>query len=208
MTKFGDSLVDIKPEPINPIVKDSIKYPIESLGEILSPMALALHEATKAPLELCGQSVLMAAALAAQGIKNVRMSHSTIPLSLFSMVIAESGERKTAADKLAMSPIKAHERNQEESYRKALSSYLEQKEAYEEAKRLKKRSLKESKNMALAQGHLTLSVDTQSPINFLKRPYQNLLGKRMLSYSHLDIVLILEFFQRSETKLNGHYKTS
>ena len=73
---------------------------------------------------------------------------------------------------------------------------------------LKRRSLKESKSMALAQGHLTLSVDTQSLINFLKRPYQNLLGKRMLSYSHLDIVLILEFFQRSETKLSGHYKTS
>jgi len=42
----------------------------------------------------------------------------------------------------------------------------------------------------------------------LEEPYQNLLGKRMLSYSHLDIVLILEFFQRSETKLSGHYKTS
>ena len=99
-------------------------YPAEELGEILAPMAKDLNEVVKAPLALCCQSVLMAASLVAQGFRNVEIDGRTFPTSLFSLIVGESGERKSAVDKFAMSPIRLYEREQDELYRTVFKAYL------------------------------------------------------------------------------------
>ena len=65
-------------------------------------------EYVQVPDALAAHAVLGCAALAAQPHANVQTLGGSRPLSLFMLTIAESGERKTAADTLASSPV--HER--------------------------------------------------------------------------------------------------
>jgi hypothetical protein len=64
----------------------------------------------QAPLALCGQSVLAAASLAAQPHADVSIDGRRHPLSLWAITIAESGERKSAVDRIALERLVEHER--------------------------------------------------------------------------------------------------
>ena len=46
-------------------------FPVDALGEVLRAAAHAIHDPVQAPLAICGQSVLTAAALAGQGHADV-----------------------------------------------------------------------------------------------------------------------------------------
>jgi hypothetical protein len=72
------------------------------LPDTLRGAVEALIEHVQAPPSLCAHSVLSAAALAAQGLANVKIPNipRPRPLSLFMLAIAESGERKSACDDL------------------------------------------------------------------------------------------------------------
>jgi len=129
------------PEPLTGILEAPKPYPVEALGEVMGGMALAVQDATQAPLALCGQSVLMAGALIAQGFKEIEMPHGKIPLSLFSLIIAESGERKSATDELAMKPIRLHEQAKGEQYQADLKDSIKEKTAFNEAEKSIKRSI-------------------------------------------------------------------
>jgi hypothetical protein len=61
---------------------------------------LSYHEYGQQPLELIACSALSSASLACQGLVDVRRdAHLVGPVSLIVVVVAESGERKTSADK-------------------------------------------------------------------------------------------------------------
>ncbi|QJP14622.1 DUF3987 domain-containing protein [Starkeya sp. ORNL1] len=95
-----------KPLPLLPTVKTSEPFPIDALGSVLAPAARAIIAAVQVPPAMAGQSVLAAAALAAQPHADVRLPHGeTKPLSLFFLTIAESGDRKSGADRLALQPV-------------------------------------------------------------------------------------------------------
>ncbi|MBK6758040.1 MAG: DUF3987 domain-containing protein [Moraxellaceae bacterium] len=67
---------------------------------------------------MAGNSALSFVSLAAQGQVNVaRDSVLCSPVSLFLMVIGESGERKSSADKFFSMPIEAWEQAQEVDYK-------------------------------------------------------------------------------------------
>lgn len=90
--------------------RGSIEYPIGALGPVLAPAARAINETVQAPLALCGHSLLGAASLAVQGLVNVQTPDGRLmPTSLYLASIAESGERKTHVDNLAMCPVLAKE---------------------------------------------------------------------------------------------------
>ena len=55
-----------KPLPLRRQIAPAQPFPIDSLGDMLSPVARALREVIQAPPAMCGQSVLAAAALAVQ----------------------------------------------------------------------------------------------------------------------------------------------
>jgi len=62
-------------------------------------------------MALCAQSVLAAATLAVQGHADVELpTGQARPLSNFFITVAETGERKTACDEHALSPIRAREK--------------------------------------------------------------------------------------------------
>lgn len=85
-------------------------FPIDALGKLLAPAARAIHDRIRAPLAICGQSVLAAATLAVQGHANVELptGHAK-PLSSFFVSIAATGERKSAVDREALWPVRKRE---------------------------------------------------------------------------------------------------
>ncbi|MEC9433957.1 MAG: YfjI family protein [Pseudomonadota bacterium] len=92
------------PTPLLRATPPASAYPVEALGP-LRAAAEAIHDKTQAPFAIGAQSVLGVASLAAQGLVNAETLHGPAPASLFLLTLAESGERKTASDRLAMRAI-------------------------------------------------------------------------------------------------------
>lgn len=85
--------------PFNP-------FPVMSLPFKARNSVLELQRNTGAPLALIGASTLAAMSLAIQGLVNVRrMPGLEGPVSAWYLVVAESGERKTAVDAKNFQPI-------------------------------------------------------------------------------------------------------
>jgi hypothetical protein len=105
-----DEAYDV-PEP-TPLIRELPQgepYPLHALGP-LRQAAEAIHDLTQAPAAIAAQSVLGVAALTAQALADVDLGHSRAPSSLFLLTVAQSGERKSACDKLAMQAVKEREK--------------------------------------------------------------------------------------------------
>ncbi len=123
------------PLPLSRKIPDPERYPVDDLGDILGTAARAIHDTVQAPLAMCAQSVLAAAALAAQGQRNIKLPHGQVsPLSLFCLTIAESGERKSQCDRLALGPINRRETALQAQYDCELPSFKNAKLAWEKAR--------------------------------------------------------------------------
>jgi hypothetical protein len=102
-----------KAAPLPGIVIDAARtaFPIEALGPGLAAAARAIQARTLAPLALCGQAVLAAAALATQAHADVVLPNDQRrPLSLALLSVASPGERLDAVEDLAFAAVHAEER--------------------------------------------------------------------------------------------------
>lgn len=87
-----------------------IAFPVDALGPILGRAAKEIAYHVQAPLGLAGQSVLAAASLVSQcHIDVARGNIGSGPVSLFFLSVAESGDRKSATDRLALKPVRDFE---------------------------------------------------------------------------------------------------
>lgn len=85
-------------------------FPADALPKVLADLVWEMHRTIKAPMAICAAAVLTVMALAAQGLADVKLpSVGRVPLSLFFLTVAESGERKSAADSIAMAVVEACE---------------------------------------------------------------------------------------------------
>lgn len=83
----------------------ALPFPMRALGA-LQTAAEAIQQRTQAPPAICAQSVLAAATLAVQAHRDVQLpGGGTRPLTGLFASVAESGERKTSVDRIALSPI-------------------------------------------------------------------------------------------------------
>ena len=105
------------------------KFPVEALGGILGDAAAEIAAAVQVPIELAAQSVLGVASFAAQRMANVRhpVLRTEVPLSLFLLSVAQSGDRKSACDKQAARAVKEHSRALFEIYKEEQREYLRRK---------------------------------------------------------------------------------
>jgi hypothetical protein len=89
------------PTPITlPSMAQSSAYPIDALPAIIQDPIINYQKYGQQPLALCACSVLANVSLACQTLANVARDDILIsPVSLYFLVIANSGERKSAADK-------------------------------------------------------------------------------------------------------------
>lgn len=97
-------------------------YPVAALG-VLRDAAEAIQMKTKAPVAICGQSVLAAAALAIAPHYDAVLLTGPVPLTVLCLTVAESGERKSSVDKLALRPVREKELRLEEGYGARLEGY-------------------------------------------------------------------------------------
>lgn len=118
------------PEPLIRPVAEAARFPVEALGPI-APAARAIQRQTQAPIAICAQSVLAVAALAAQGLNDATTLAGRAPTALFFLTIAESGERKSTVDQLAMKPIRDFEESLREEYDGAARKHKDALEIYE-----------------------------------------------------------------------------
>ena len=112
-----------EPQPLIAKVENDA-YPIHALPELIK---LAVEEAasfTQSPISMLASSALTAVSLALQGHYNVRRAEKLVaPLALYFLIIAESGERKTAGDKLFTQGIEDFVNEQMELAKPELQKY-------------------------------------------------------------------------------------
>jgi uncharacterized protein DUF3987 len=111
-------------------------FPIDALGPVLSPAAHAFHDMTQAPLAICGQAALGVASLVAQAHCDVQLPmQQKSPLSLFLVTVAESSERKSSVDRLAMQPITEYADELRVQYEMDQLLFRNRTDAYEQSRK-------------------------------------------------------------------------
>ena len=125
MVNFDDAIDPKWPEPQPLTAKiESEPYPIESLPAIVRAAVDEVHGFVKAPVPMVATSAVSALSLAIQAIYDVeRASALHSPTVLFTLVIADSGERKSTCDRLFTGAIVAYEDAQAEAAKPAIKNY-------------------------------------------------------------------------------------
>ena len=176
LTNAGPAASD-GPIPLFPPLPPAERFPIEALGPVLSRAAQAIARKVQVPEAIAGQSVLAAAALAAQAHADVMLPYGqTRPLSLFLVTIAASGDRKSTADNEALWPIRKREKALKEEHDSAYQAWSIAMAAYNAEKRKNENDKKmdfEARKAALA----ALGPAPEQPLHpFLTAPEPTIEG--------------------------------
>jgi hypothetical protein len=129
---------EANPEPPRPLMRElppADPFPVYALGPVLASAAHAIHDRVQAPLAISGQSVLAAATLAVQAHADVQLPNGqSRPLTNFFFTIAATGERKTAVDAEALSPVRKREAKLREAHQEQQPDYLNAQLAWDKAR--------------------------------------------------------------------------
>ncbi|MBU9169564.1 YfjI family protein [Burkholderia gladioli] len=99
-------------------------YPIHSFPPEIARAIYEVMDKIKAPDALIATSFLAVMSLACQGVVDVKLPFgAVVPVSLNILIKAESGERKTAVDKIVGEPIYAHDEASIGQYEQDLIQY-------------------------------------------------------------------------------------
>lgn len=152
------------PEPLRRPVPPSKPYPIEELGPILGPACESLRRVIQAPDAVCGASLLAAASLATQGLVDVEIDGRRLPISLWFLTVAESGERKSAVDAEAMRPARVREKLLAEAYKDLQPSYEAKLAEWQARRDCAKADAKKNKGVGLADALDALGPEPPPPL--------------------------------------------
>ncbi len=122
------------PLPLVRVIEPAKPFPVDALGPILGPAAKVIQRATKAPMAMCGNSVLAAATLAVQPYADIEIDGRVFPLSNFFLTVGTTGERKTAVDDLALFPHKEIQDTRTDEYKREKKLFEKEMEIYKKAK--------------------------------------------------------------------------
>jgi hypothetical protein len=129
---------EMREEPPRPLTRQMLPadvFPVDALGDVLGAAARAIHDRVHAPIAICSQSVLAAAALAVQAHADVELPMGHIrPVSEYFVTVAETGARKSASDTEATWPIRKREQALRETRDAELPNYVNDKTAWEKAR--------------------------------------------------------------------------
>ena len=99
-------------------------FPLEAFPVIVRDAIMELQQHVQAPLPLIGLSMLSGMAATVQwGCKVVLPIGNVTPCSLYTLVLADSGVRKSTVDKLVCQPLLEHDEALEGAYREHCSNY-------------------------------------------------------------------------------------
>lgn len=143
MSRFAPALAAAEPLsapeplPLRRALPPAEPFPLAALGTVLENAARAIMDRVQCPDAIAAQSVLGAASLAAQAHADVIIpatGHAR-PLSLFLVTVAASGERKSAADAEALSPLHQREEALRDQHARARPRYDNAKASWDEARK-------------------------------------------------------------------------
>jgi hypothetical protein len=147
------------PLPLQRDATPAKPYPFDALGPIAGAAARRIHEVVQAPDATCGQSILAVLSLACQGFVEVHIDGRVHPTSLYLLTISESGERQSAADKVALKSINAWQRMLVEQHKRLLT---EHKNKYEVWKARRSVAIREA-STSIGDGLTTLEPEPSPP---------------------------------------------
>ena len=103
-----------------------IPYPVNALPPLIQRAVAEVAHDEQAHPALVGTAALSTATLGCQGLIDVQLKPGLIePTSLFFLVTAESGERKTRVSNLFLEPVRKFEAEQTALYQQAIDDYDE-----------------------------------------------------------------------------------
>jgi hypothetical protein len=122
------------PRPLRRELSPAKPFPIDALGLVLGAATRAIIDKVQCPDAIAACSVLAAGSLAVQAHADVVLPTGRArPLSLYIYTVAASGDRKSAADHEALSPIRAREEALRAEYEAELPEYVRAKRAFDVA---------------------------------------------------------------------------
>ncbi len=110
------------PQPLLREIAAPAPYPVEALGPLRAAVE-AVQGMTLAPIAIPAQSALAVASLAVMAFADVETLGGNRPLSLYTLTIAQSGERKSSCDAPLMAALRAFEKEQAVEQRAAVQSW-------------------------------------------------------------------------------------
>ncbi|WP_417309853.1 YfjI family protein [Devosia sp.] len=111
-----------------------LDYPIESLPPLIADAIREVQGYVQAPMAMTAACALSVVSVAVQHLFDVRRDSRLVgPASLYFLTLAESGERKTAIDRLFMEPLHDWQARQARAFREAKKGYDAQLEAWSAA---------------------------------------------------------------------------
>jgi hypothetical protein len=153
-----------QPEPLRRPTPPSEPYPVDELGPILGAAAKAIHAVIQAPQAVCGSSLLAAASLAVQGLADIHIDGRVVPLTLWMLTIAESGERKSAVDAEAMRGAREVERELHAAYVDELSAFTAETEQWDAKRAAAKQGAAKTKGEGLARALQDIGRAPDAPL--------------------------------------------
>lgn len=122
------------PLPLRREIPPPEPFPVAALGDVLGAAAEAMQRIIQAPPAVCSQSLLAGAALAVQAHADLEIDGRHFPLSEFFITVADSGERKSAADREALAPHERRQRELREQFEARLVQYETEAMAWKQAR--------------------------------------------------------------------------
>lgn len=111
-------------------------YPIYALPPLVRNAIIETQKNTQAPLAMVATSALTATSIACQNQVDVcRHGNLRGPVNLYSLILADSGERKTTVDKVFMKAFYLRDEALAEEYAKLVENYSTEKEIWEQNKK-------------------------------------------------------------------------
>lgn len=166
------------------------RFPTNAFPPLLRDTILDVHECTQAPIPLIASSVVSALSLSCQGLIDIKVNDTVVsPVSLFLLVIANSGERKTTVDRMVLKPLYQHDaRSIIQSEDKGKDYEIDQQVWHEKQKAIlsliRRKTIKGQCTDELSQRLRKLLADKPVPPKTSKRIYNNVTPEALQTAMH------------------------
>lgn len=153
-------------------------FPVQALPDILREAVWDVQAKTQAPLPLIVSSVLGGISLASQHLYDVQRPDDIVtPISLYLLILAESGERKSSVDTLLMKPFHDYEQDLRCHYEKEMTDFRVKDEVW----KTKKRQLENQLQKAGKKGNGDEAEEMALREHLKKKPQEPSLKKCILT---------------------------
>ncbi|WP_411749429.1 YfjI family protein [Serratia marcescens] len=165
-------------------------FPLDSFPPLLRETILDVHECTQAPVPLIASSVMSALSLSCQGLIDVKVNDTVVsPVSLFLLVIANSGERKTTVDRMVLKPLYQHDARLISQFEDKGRDYEIEQQVWNEKQKaisslFRKKTIKGQCIEELSQRLRKLLTEKPVPPKTRKRIYNNVTPEALQTAMH------------------------